>query len=54
MAFLLPLAHATHWLWVLYLPPLLIVLASLLRSKLLENRAGRDEETPAGGAGEED
>lgn len=53
MASLLPLAHATHWLWVLYLPPLLVVLVSLLRSKLLENRAGRGEESPAKEAGRE-
>jgi len=43
MAVLFPMAHATHWLWVLYVPPVLIVLASIVRSKLLENRAGRDE-----------
>jgi hypothetical protein len=49
----LPLAHATHWLWVLYLPPILIVLASIIRAKLFENRAGRGEETPAGRTDEE-
>jgi hypothetical protein len=38
MAVLVPLAHAGHWLWVLYLPPLLIVLASLLRTTLSERR----------------
>jgi hypothetical protein len=38
MAFLVPLAHASHWLWVLYLPPLLIVLGSLLRTTLSERR----------------
>lgn len=53
MAALLPLAHVTHWLWVLYVPPILIVLASIIRTKLSENRAGRDEKTPAGGAGRE-
>jgi len=48
MATLLPLAHTGHWLpWVLYVPPILIAIASLLRSKLLETRAGRAEETPA-------
>ena len=38
MAALVPLAHAGHWLWVLYLPPLLIVLGSLLRATLSERR----------------
>ena len=47
MAALLPVAHASHWLWVLYVPPILIVLASIVRTKLLERRAGRDEETSA-------
>jgi hypothetical protein len=41
MATLLPLAHATHWLWVLYVPPILIVLASILRSTLRERREKR-------------
>ena len=53
MAILLPLAHASHWLWVLYVPPALIVLASIVRTKLLENRAGRDDQAPAGGADRE-
>jgi hypothetical protein len=35
---LLPLAHVNHWLWVLYLPPLLIVGASLLHNTLSERR----------------
>ena len=42
MAFLVPLAHAGHWLWALYLPPVLIVVASLLRTTLLERRKKRD------------
>ena len=25
MAALLPIAHVSHWLWVLYIPPVLIV-----------------------------
>ena len=41
MAVLLPLAHAAHWMWVLYLPPILIVAGSLLRTKLRE-RKGKD------------
>jgi hypothetical protein len=39
----IPLAHVGHWLWVLYLPPVLIVLGSLLRSTLAERRRRRDE-----------
>jgi hypothetical protein len=51
MAVLIPLAHVGHWLWVLYLPPVLIVVGSLLRTKLRERR----EQTlhpSAGGTGE--
>jgi len=36
MAALVLLAHVGHWLWVLYLPPVLIVVGSLLWSKLKE------------------
>ncbi len=36
MAALVLLAHVGHWLWVLYLPPILIVIGSLLWSKLKE------------------
>jgi hypothetical protein len=41
MAVLLPLAHAGHWLWVLYLPPVLIVLLSIARTTLAERRRKR-------------
>jgi hypothetical protein len=43
MAFLVPLAHAGHWLWALYLPPVLIVAGSLLRARLSERRKKRDD-----------
>jgi len=43
MAVLTPLAHVGHWLWVLYLPPVLIVLGSLARSTLAERRKKREE-----------
>jgi hypothetical protein len=43
MAVLVPLAHAGHWLWALYLPPILIVAGSLLRSALSERRKKRDD-----------
>jgi hypothetical protein len=39
----LPLAHVGHWLWALYLPPILIVIGSIIRSKMGERR-GRDED----------
>jgi len=42
VAFLLPLAHASHWLWVLYLPPILIVAGSIIRTTLIERRKKRD------------
>jgi len=44
MAVLIPLAHVGHWLWVLYLPPVLIVIGSLLRSTLAERRKKRGED----------
>jgi hypothetical protein len=43
MVALIPLAHVGHWLWVLYLPPVLIVLGSVLRSTLSERRKKREE-----------
>jgi hypothetical protein len=43
MAVLMPLAHVGHWLWVLYLPPVLIVLGSLARSTLAERRRKREK-----------
>ncbi len=42
---MLPLAHIGHWLWVLYLPPVAIVVFSITRSKLSERserRRGRE------------
>lgn len=44
MAVLIPLAHVGHWLWVLYLPPVLIVVVSLARSTLAERRKKREED----------
>jgi hypothetical protein len=36
---MLPLAHAGHYvLWFLYLPPIVIVAFSIVRSKLAEHR----------------
>lgn len=38
MAILLPLAHVSHYLWVLYVPPVLIVLGSILWTMRAERR----------------
>jgi hypothetical protein len=43
MALLLPLAHVGHWLWVLYLPPILIVAGSIARSTLSERRRSDED-----------
>jgi hypothetical protein len=43
IALLVPLAHVGHWLWVLYLPPILIVAGSILRSTFSERRRKRDD-----------
>jgi hypothetical protein len=42
-AVIVPIAHVGHWLWVLYLPPILIVIGSIVRSKALERRDKRDD-----------
>jgi hypothetical protein len=44
-AIVLPIAHVGHWLWVLYVPPILIVLASIVRTKVLERRERQDRST---------
>lgn len=44
MALLVPLAHAAHWMWVLYLPPILIVVGSLVRTSLKERREAKNED----------
>jgi hypothetical protein len=41
-ALALPLAHAGHWLWLLYVPPVLIVIGSIVRSMIAERREDRD------------
>jgi hypothetical protein len=35
---ILPIAHLGHWLWVLYVVPILIVLAGIVRSTLAGRR----------------
>jgi hypothetical protein len=34
----LPLAHVGHYAWALYLPPILIVIGSIARTKWVERR----------------
>jgi hypothetical protein len=41
---MLPLAHVGHWLWILYVPPVLIVAGSIVGSKLNERRASKRRE----------
>ena len=38
MAALLPFAHVSHWLWVLYVPPILIVVGSIVWNVVAERR----------------
>ena len=45
----LPLAHLGHYLWILYLLPILIVVGGILRSILLERR--RDPVASSGPSG---
>jgi hypothetical protein len=38
---MLPVAHVGHWLWALYLPPVVIVVGSIARSRAIERRERR-------------
>jgi hypothetical protein len=40
----LPLAHLGHFLWIFYVMPVVIVIAGILRSTILEKRREGDEE----------
>jgi heme exporter protein D len=44
LAQLLPLAHAGHWLWLLYVPPVAVVVISIVRTTIVERRAVREQE----------
>jgi hypothetical protein len=37
----LPLAHVGHYTWVLYVPPVLIVVVSIVRTVISERRRQR-------------
>jgi hypothetical protein len=43
MAQLIPVAHAGHWLWLLYVPPVAVVVISIIRTTIVERRADRRE-----------
>ena len=43
LAQLLIYAHAGHWLWVLYVPPVLVVVFAIVRTTIVERRAEREE-----------
>jgi cytochrome c-type biogenesis protein CcmH/NrfF len=40
----LPLAHIGHYLWVLYLLPVLFVVIGILRTTVSERRRKKDED----------
>jgi len=48
---MLPLAHVGHYLWILYLLPVLFVVAAILRGQLMTRAKG---DPPAGGDDRED
>ena len=41
-------AHAGHWLWVLYLPPVAVVIFAIIRTTIAERRAAREESESPG------
>jgi hypothetical protein len=43
LAQLVVYAHAGHWLWVLYVPPVLVVVFAIVRTTIAERRAEREE-----------
>lgn len=43
MLHLLPLAHAGHWTWTLYIPPVAIVIFSIVKTTRAERKAEREE-----------
>jgi hypothetical protein len=34
----IPAAHVSHYLWVMYVPPILIVIGSIVRNVIAERR----------------
>jgi hypothetical protein len=44
---MLPIAHAGHWLWILYAVPVLVVLGSIVSSIVRERREGGESDEDA-------
>jgi hypothetical protein len=42
------IAHVGHYLWTLYIPPVLIVIFSIVRTVLMQRREDRDEREGGG------
>lgn len=43
VAQLVPYAHTGHYLWVLYIPPVAVVVFAIIRTTIAERRAAREE-----------
>ena len=44
----IPYAHAGHYIWTLYIPPVLIVVFSIVKTTISERRKAREEEEESG------
>jgi hypothetical protein len=44
----IPLAHVGHYLWVMYVPPVLIVIGSIIRTTLVQRREERESDRGEG------
>jgi heme exporter protein D len=49
-ALFIPLAHIGHFLWILYVLPVLIVVASIVKTTVSERRKAREEEKEDAGS----
>jgi hypothetical protein len=43
VAQLIPYAHAGHYIWVLYIPPVAVVIFAIIKTTIAERRAEREE-----------
>jgi hypothetical protein len=41
----LPVAHVGHYLWTLYVLPILIVVGAIVRNTIAQRRAGREDDS---------
>jgi hypothetical protein len=44
----LPLAHVGHYLWILYVLPILIVVGAIVRNAIAQRRFRREDEEEGG------